>query len=129
MENEMSTSIAIATAANTTALIAQQQAAEGAKMACQAWMPNYTHANATVEKMQAYAECVNRVYPQPMSPDSMIALKVAVALLFVGVIVGTWRGMNDYDGPVLGAIGGFLFVICAEFALFLVGAGLMFLFS
>lgn len=125
----MSTSIAIAAAANTTAMIAQQQAAEGAKMACQAWMPNYTHATATLEKMHAYAECVHRLYPEPMSTDSMIALKVAVALLFIGTIVGAWRGMSDYDGPVMGAMGGFLFVIVAEFVLLLVGAGLMFLFT
>ena len=125
----MSTSIAIATAANTTALIAQQQAAEGAKMACQAWMPNYTHATATLEKMHAYAECVHRLYPEPMSADSTIVLKVAVALLFIGVIVGIWRGMSDYDGPIMGALAGFTIVLVAEFVLLLVGAGLVFLFS
>ena len=125
----MSTSIAIATAANTTAMIAQQQAEEGAKMACQAWMPNYNHATATLEKMHAYAECVHRLYPEPMSTDSLIALKVAVALLFIGTLVGAWRGVNTYEGPALGAMGGFVIVIVAELTLGLVGAGLMFLFT
>lgn len=126
----MSTSIAIATAANTTALIAQQQqAAESAKMACQAWMPNYTHSGATVEKMHAYAECVHRLDPQPTSPDGVIALKIAIVLLFAGMIVGAWRNKDTYEGPIMGAFGGVVFVLIAELVLFLIGAGLIFLFS
>lgn len=125
----MNTSLAIATAANTQAMIAQQQADHAAKVACEAMMPAYTHQGATVELMHAYADCVNRVHPNPMFYDSVIALKIAVALLFVGMIVGAWRGRDDYDGPVMGAVGGFIFVLIAEVALFFIGAGLVFLFS
>lgn len=125
----MSTSIAIATAANTQAMIAQQQADHAAKVACEAMMPTYTHQGATVELMHAYADCVNRVYPNPMSHDSLIALKIAVALLFVGMIVGAWRGHDNCDGPAMGAVEGFIVVFVAEAALFFIGAGLVFLFS
>lgn len=125
----MSTSIAIATAANTQAMIAQQQADHAAKVACEAMMPAYTHQGATVELMHAYADCVNKVYPNPMSHDSLIALKIAVALLFIGMIVGAWYDRNDYDGPLMGAAKGFVIVLVAETCLFLIAAGLVFLFS
>ena len=125
----MSTSIAIATAANSQALIAQQQADHAAKMVCEAIMPAYAHWSATMEQMRIYADCVNRVYPVPLSHDSVIALKVAVALLFIGTIVGAWRGWDDYDGPFLGAAQGFILVLVAEIVLFITGAGLTFLFS
>lgn len=125
----MSTSIAIAAAANTSALIAQQQAAESSKMACQAWMPNYTHATATLEKMHAYAECVNRLYPESMPTNDLIVLKVAVALLFIGTFIGVWRGMSDYEGPIINGLYGLCFTLTIEIVLFLIGAGLVFLFT
>lgn len=125
----MSTSIAIASAANTQALIAQQQADRAAKMACEAMMPAYTHQGATVDQMRGYAECVSRLYPVPASGDELIALKVAVALLFIGVIGGAWAGRNDCEGPIMGAFMGFIGVLCVEFVLFLIFAGLAFLFS
>ena len=125
----MSTSLALASAANAQAALAQQQADRAAKMACEAMMPAYTHQGATVDQMRGYAECVSRLYPLPTSGSELIILKVAVALLFVAVIIGAWRSWDSYDGPLMGAFGAFIAVLCAEFALFLVVAGLAFLFS
>ena len=125
----MSTSIALASMANTQALIAQQQADHAAKVACEVMMPAYTHQGASIEQMHNYADCVGRLYPVAMSSDSVIWLKVAIVLLFVGAIVGAWREKNTYDGPIHGAFFGLIVVLLSEVVIFLILAALVFLFS
>jgi len=92
-------------------------------------MPTYTHQTATVDQMRNYAECVSRIYPQSASGNELLVLKIAVAFLFVGVIIGIWRGVNSYEGPIEGAFLGFAGALILEIIIFLVVAGLAFLFS
>ena len=125
----MSTSLAIATASNSAAILAQQQAERAARVACEAMMPAYTHHGASVDQMRVYAECVDKLYPLPMATGDTIALKIAVVFLFVGVIVGAWKERNSWDGPIMGAFTGFVGVLIFEVVIFMIVAALFFLFS
>ena len=125
----MSTSIAIAAAANTTAILAQQQAQQAAKVACEAMMPAYTHSGASIDQMRVYAQCVDKLYPLPMATGDTIALKIAVVFLFVGVFLGAWAKRDDWEGPIVGAFMGFAGVLILEIIIFLTVASLIFLFS
>lgn len=53
-------------------------------------MPGYAHQTATVEQMHAYAQCVGRLYPEPMATGETVVLKVAIVLIFVGMGAGVW---------------------------------------
>ena len=126
----MTTIMAIAASANTTALIAQQQAAEAARVACQAMMPGYAHHGATVEQMHAYAQCVGRLYPETMATGEAVVLKVAIVLIFVGMGVGAWLTRRDGPGEMLmGTFVGAVVIAGAELVLFLIAAALYFLFT
>lgn len=124
----MSTSVAIAASANTAALIAQQQAAEAARIACQAMMPGYAHQGATIEQMHAYAQCVGRLYPEPMATGETAVIKVAIVLIFVGMGIGAWLERREYNG-LMGALMGGIVMVGVEIVLFLVASALYFLFT
>lgn len=125
----MSTSIAISTAANTSAVIAQQQAERAMKLACEAMMPTYTHQTATVEQMQVYAKCVEKLHPEELSFGAVIALKIAIVIVLLSTAVGGYIGSRGYDGTLYGAFVGCFGSMVALFLLFLLLAALHFLFS
>lgn len=119
-------------AAISAAAAAQAQAAREA--ACRAVQSSYRPDSATVGEMREYASCVQTLYPDPLSADATIALKVAVALIFCGVIGGFVYGrFDDWDSwfgrfvmyPVMG---GFI-AMAAEIAIWFAYNGIKFLVS
>lgn len=99
------------------------------KLACDAMMPTYAHQNATVEQMQTYAKCVDKMHPQEMSFGAVIALKVAIVIVLLSTAIGAYVGSRSYDGTLYGALVGCIGSVTALFVLFLLLAALTFLFS
>lgn len=93
----MSTSTAIAVMANTQAAVAEAEAAQAKKIACNGLMSAYEPKTATVQQMRGYADCVNLVYPDQMSPEVVILLKCAVAVVLIGMVIGAVKGFIEND--------------------------------
>ena len=94
--------IAISSAANAQAAAANAAAQEAARKACMAYVRGYEHDRATVAEMREYAGCIGRLYPAPLEPGDLMAWKIVVAVLLIGMAVGVvreWR--NSYSsGPI-----------------------------
>lgn len=117
-------------AANSAA--AQAAADEAARQACIVTMHGFRDEGATVEEKQAYAECVNRVYPQELSGSDAILMKVFIVLALVGAAIGVWWGLRDDDQPlttILGFVLGGLILPMAGLIVLAICAGIKFLFS
>ena len=80
----VSTSAAMPAIVGSQASVAANQAAQARKAAqCAGTMDGFTHATATVEQRQQYAECVELLYPS----DDAIGLSAAEVLLMAGLLV------------------------------------------
>lgn len=113
---------AISVANSAQAAAANAAAQEAARRACEVFVTGYTHEGATVDRMRGYADCIARLYPEPMTTDELGAAKVIVAVLFAAVIGGAvwgWRNRSLSDGP-FGAvvIGSLIGLLCGGFGLF-----------
>ena len=102
----MSTSITISSAANAQATAANIAAQEAARIACLSYVQNYEHNHATVVEMREYANCIDKLHPNPMGADIIFALKLSVILLFVCVISGGFIYLKRNDEWILGAMVG-----------------------
>lgn len=74
------------------AAIAAAQNAHREKEFCILYVEGFEHNKASVQEVQTYAECVERLYPQPASEDAVFAGKVCVTLIFIAMIVGFIHG-------------------------------------
>lgn len=91
-----STAIAISSAQSSAALAA---AAQAKRIACEGIILNFDAKGATVEAMRVYADCVNRLHPEDLTPDQAGALKIVLALCFIGAAFGAYKGYEE-DGIV-----------------------------
>jgi hypothetical protein len=102
----MSTTAALAAAASANSAVAAAQASQAARTACISYTQNYNAQHATITEAREYAACVNRLYPDPPTGAETLALKAAIVVVFLAMIVGAWVGWHE-DGPVgvfLGAL-------------------------
>lgn len=82
---------------------------------CKVFVRGYEHDRATVSEMREYAECIDCLYPAPMSSGELYAAKFAILVLFAAVVIGAFlaRHGDGVFGPIesmmIGGIGGFLF--------------------
>lgn len=115
----MSTTIAISTAALASSAAAQSAAREARKSACVA-----------VESKQAYAECIQLLYPvpaEPMTAGETTALQVLVVCAFVCFLIGAfagWRGEGrpwGWENALCAFFGGCMGLLIALLALFVFG--------
>lgn len=122
--------VAATTAATAAAIQAQRAADEARTARCLIEMGNYDARHATVPQMQSYAACVRHVHPDNLSPDAVIAVKLAIVIVLVCVVIGAVSGATSYAGGrlevvMMHALGGFL-IGCVLDGFIL---ALMFLFS
>lgn len=90
-------------AASQLAIQANAQANRAEEVACQSLMSGYDAGAATVEQMRAYARCVDILYPQAMSSDSILFFKVCVIALVIGLVIGLVKGITG-GGTVMGRL-------------------------
>ena len=109
------TSLAITSAANTQAAIANAAAREAARKACMAYVRGYEHDQATVTEMREYAGCIDRLHTAPLEPGDLMAWKIIVAALLIGMAVGVVREWRDsYNGPIYAVVIGALMGLCVS---------------
>jgi hypothetical protein len=126
----MSTSIAINTATNAVATAAAAEASRAKDIACKALLSAYKPEGATVSEMRKYADCVHRMYPQPMSDGLSVVLKVAILVLIASFVVGCFYERGNFFDRFLG--GGLMFLTVAVAAMVLLAfavGGVLFVFS
>lgn len=86
------TAIAISSSANAQAAAALSKAQDAA---CRAEMPGFEHNTATVQEMQGYAICVNRLHPEDTGLIHSIAWIVLVCMILGVVVTGVLRWVNS----------------------------------
>lgn len=111
MNNTVSTAIAIN--AQVQANMAQQEAEAARRTACTAAMSVFNPHGASVQEMQAYAECVDLVYPKTTSAADVLLVKATIVCTILGMVIGGFTGWLDDCEPIagmflLGLIGGLL---------------------
>lgn len=102
-----STSIAISSAQSSAAMA---EAAHAKRIACEGVLNSFDAKGATVEAMRVYADCVNRLHPEDLTPDQAGMLKIVLTLCFVGAAIGAYKGYEEDGIPfsVLGFVMGFV---------------------
>lgn len=121
----MSTSIAISTMAATQSAAANAAAREAKEKACVVLVQSYEAKGATVEEMRSYAECVNTLHPDDLSPGAVSALKVCVLVCFGFAAFFWWRERKSwatdlFDQLAMSFVGfGVGVVVCLAVALLL----------
>lgn len=90
------TAIAISSSANAQAAAALSKAKDAA---CRAEMPGFEHNTATVQEMQGYANCVNRLHPEDTGLTHNIAWVVLICMILGVVITGVmrWKSWGSWD--------------------------------
>ena len=131
----MSTSIALASVASGQAAAAANLAA---RASCIASVRGYAHDSATVAEMREYAGCVNRLHPEPLGADAVLAWKIAILIVLLSPFVGVaclWPrerggrpGHTRGEAVVLGTITGLVGSVIVLLLLFVAAVGLRFLF-
>lgn len=126
----MSGAAAIAASASAQSAIAAQQAREARKVACQALMPSYQDATASVESRQSYASCVDLIYPQTMSGVEVLIVKLLIVSAVIGTVIGMYIGAREdgFIGSILIGMVGMLGVPCVLGVFGMLGWGVTLLF-
>ena len=91
------TAIAISSAANAQASAALSKAKDAA---CRAEMPGFEHNTATVQEMQEYAQCVQRLHPVDVGGGMPVIAWVVLACMVVGAVATgfmRWRSQLLWD--------------------------------
>ena len=91
--------IAISSSANAQAAAALSKAQAAA---CRAEMPGFEHNTATVQEMQGYAQCVQRLHPVDTGSIQAVAWVVLVCLVLAALATGiqryrSWCGWEAVD--------------------------------
>lgn len=82
------TAISISSYANAQAAAALSKAQDAA---CRAEMPGFEHNTATVQEMQGYAQCVQRLHPVDTGSIQAVAWVVLVCLVLAAIATGIQR--------------------------------------
>lgn len=92
------TAIVISSSANAQAAAALSEAKDAA---CRAEMPGFEHNTATVQEMQGYANCVNRLHPEDTGLTSAIVWVVLICMVLGVVMTGviSWKSWGSW-GPL-----------------------------
>ena len=77
------TAIAISSAANAQASAALSKAKDAA---CHAEMPGFEHDTATVQEMQGYAQCVQRLHPVDFDQEMQVIAWVVLACMVIKAV-------------------------------------------
>jgi hypothetical protein len=92
----------------TVATNASVQSSRAEDEACTALLSTFNSAGSTPAQRKVYVQCVERMEPKSMTPETDAGLKLAVggllAVAVIGALVGAWLTDDDVG---LGAFTGF----------------------
>lgn len=128
----MSATVAIiaATSASNSAAIAAADRAQDT--ACQAVIQGFNAQTATTQAQIAYADCVHRLNPQPITGEGKIVVGLIIIVLLGGFLFGVLHDRYGWNTPLDRFMFGLFGLLVAFCGLILTGAlayGLMLLFS
>lgn len=113
--------VAATSAANSAAIAAADRAQD---TACQAVIQGFNAQTANTQAQIAYADCVHRLNPQPITGDGKLIVASLMLVLIAGFLIGA---LNDqygsdtlFDRFMFG-----LFGMLIAFVAWLLGAGLI----
>ena len=121
------TAIAISSSANAQAAAALSKAQAAAR---RAEMPGFEHNTATVQEMQGYAQCVQRLHPVDFDQEMQVIAWVVLACMVIGAVAtcfSRWRSRQWWD--VFQYVLMYLMWTCVSILVAIVVAGLSALFS
>lgn len=115
----------------TVAAIVAAQNAQREKEACVLYVEGFEHNKSSIEEIQAYAECVEKLYPQPASEDTVFIGKVCVSLIFIALIIGFIHGwkVSGFGEGIWYSLTWVISCVAIIFVVVLVFAGIGFLLS
>lgn len=97
---------------------------------CLRTIQDYDSHTATVQQMQDYSSCVNRMYPHPIDPSHALVFKGAIVVSFMLAGLFTFRYVDGYNRNPFELAGCFLIAWLATGVLLSgVAIALLFLFS
>jgi len=118
----MSTSTAIAiSTAQSSAVMAM--AAEAERKACEVMISTFDPKGASVKALQMYSECIERIYPNDMSPESIAQMKVFILICFAGAVFGAVKGYQE-DGVVMSIVSFIVAFLVTGVVAFIIGLAL-----
>jgi hypothetical protein len=120
----MSATVAIiaATSASNSAAIAAADRAQDT--ACQAVIQGFNAQTANTQAQIAYADCVHRLNPQPITGDGKLIVASLMLVLIAGFLFGALNGRYGSDTLFDRFMFG-LFGMLIAFVAWLLGAGLI----
>jgi hypothetical protein len=59
---------------------------------CKEFVGSFDSYTATVSEQKYYAECVDMLYPDPVSGGTVLFIKIVLVCAMVGMVVGSIRG-------------------------------------
>lgn len=101
---------AISAGANAQSAAAMAEAHEAKVKACEAIIQNFDSKGATIEAMKLYADCVQFMHPDDLTPDEVYLLRLAVVICFAGAVaaaVYSFKKDNSIPLCVIGFVCGF----------------------
>jgi hypothetical protein len=116
----MSASIALSSVAVSQSAAATAQAAAAKKVACMKYVQGFQNDTANTAEMRQYASCVNTLHPEPLSDGATWVVKVAILIVFAGMIAGGIKGHTDSWGDF-----GDRYVLMPLFGAFAAAGGLL----
>lgn len=99
---------------------------------CEQNVADFRTEGASVERMKSYAECVQYLHPDPVSPGAVPYIKGGIVILVLAFIAGAikgWRDEGDLAGAALMAIMIPLLTACGIGVLLAIIAGIAYVFS
>jgi|SRR5690554_2036294 len=92
----MSTAATVAVMAATTASNNSTQAHRiQEERKCKEFVGSFDSYAATVSEQKYYAECVDMLYPDPVSGGTVLFIKIVLVCAMVGMVIGAIRGWMD----------------------------------
>tara|TARA_R110000851_G_scaffold2612_3_gene10667 strand:+ start:172 stop:561 length:390 start_codon:yes stop_codon:yes gene_type:complete len=93
-------SLPISALALVTATEASNVASENKKKICELTVNSFNNKLSTIEQKQGYADCVETLYPQKMSVENVLGLKIlfmTALIIFVLSVVYNFSTRSRYE--------------------------------
>ena len=91
----MSTSAAFAGIAAANSAQAAAHAHRARVESCKVVTAQFEKTTATVEQQQEYASCINTLHPREMTDGGILAVKILIVLMLVGLVAGIVQAARD----------------------------------
>lgn len=121
---------AMAAISASSAATSSAAASRAKTESCKVTTSQFDNLTATTQGKQAYADCIEHLFPSPMVASQVFAIKLCIVIVFAAMLLGLFRGFRQeglgFD-MFMTALGHVLAAIAGIFAIGLVLAGVTFL--